>query len=268
MKTLKSKLFTTSLLALAILLANCKGEDGAVGPAGTNGTNGTNGTDGFSEATQDGKIVIYLNGTRPDGKAFKDTIEYKYSPTDAYTNSYAYIYSSDEYDVETHVRRFLAMDYDYGNSDESEDSYARIQLELSLINGDTTFNYFGLYINSDITFKNDHTFFRMDDTFESWANTESSITDFDVKAYKYDTLTGKLTYKFEFTSPQYSGCDYCGYGNSTGYDLKVSGYVDATVYRQYDNTYCQGCGGGRIGNKGSRISKPVTKAVMRDLIEH
>jgi len=253
--TLKSSLFTAGLLSLVMLLLNCKGDAGAVGPSGV----------GFDEATKDGKIVVYLDGTRPDGKAFKDTLEFKFAATYADNNSYSEPDGwGENYDVYTYVQRYLAMD-----NDNQSDSYASIGFEASL-NGKDTVKNFEMYLNTDVTFKSDHKYFRMYNDefyFDSTPNNlDNNITDYAVTAYKYDTLSGKLTYKFKFTQPYgmvYDGCndgctDYAY--NSTGYDLNVSGYVDAVVYQNIGSCNC-----GRKGSN-SRVSKTVTtKAEMKDL---
>src|SRR4051812_2009107 len=90
-----------AIVSIASLIAGCKGKDGDPGPAGTNGTNGTTGTNGtngtngtgFDEATKNGNIMIYLDGTRPDGIAFKDTLDFRFCPTNVGQYSVAYTYN-------------------------------------------------------------------------------------------------------------------------------------------------------------------------------
>jgi len=251
--TFKSSLFTAGLLSLVALLLNCKGDAGAVGPSGA----------GFDEATKDGKIVVYLDGTRPDGKAFKDTLEFKFAATYANYNSSAYTNGwGANYNIETYVKRYLAMDNN-SNNNTNGDSYVSIDFEASLSGADTVKN-FDMYLNTDVTSESDHKYFRMnnDEFYFQTNSSDNGVTNYAVTAYKYDTTSGKVSYKFKFTQPYgYDACnDGCYYYNSTGYDLNVSGYVDAIVYQNIGNCNC----GRKRSN--SRASKTVTtKAEMKDL---
>lgn len=76
-----SYLFFACFISLSLM--NCA-EDGEPGPAGKDGVDGIDGEDGedgegFDEVTQYGNITVYLDGTRLDGVAFKDTSDFEYT---------------------------------------------------------------------------------------------------------------------------------------------------------------------------------------------
>jgi hypothetical protein len=247
-----------ALITMATIFLACKGDDGNVGPVGLTGEKGTTGDtgekgEGFTEALKNGNILVYLDGTRPDGIAFKDTLNFRFSPTDVDDNSYAETEGTDaNYDQYTYVRRYLGMD----NSSES-DSYAGIDFEpaIDAESGDTVKNFY-MYVDTDIT-TSDFKYFRLNNVYENWYGT-TNVLDSAFTAYKYDASKGSVKYKFKFMVPANN--------NATGYDLKVSGVVDATVYQYIPTGGCDGpC---REGKRAARMSselKPVVKAEIRSI---
>jgi hypothetical protein len=259
MKTKFTVYLGMAFIAMAAIFLGCKGDDGAVGPVGLTGDKGDKGTTGdngkgFDEAAKDGNILIYLDGTRPDGIAFKDTLNFKFSPTSVDDYSYAETDGTGaNYDQYTYVGRFLGMD-NYN----ADDSYSELGLR-EFIDSESldTVKYFYLYIYSDVL-TSDFKYFRLDDYYYSnWYGT-TNTQDSTFTGYQYDASKGSIKHKFKFTSPAGN--------NSTGYDLNVSGVVDATVYQSIE-TPCVECGrAGRTSRtfNTSRL-KPVVKAEMKSL---
>lgn len=260
------KIFTIKPLIIAlvavIILTGC--QDGDQGPAGTDGTNGV----GFEEALEKGNVLVYLDGTRPDGVAFKDTLDFRFSSSDL---NYSYLYRYDppsDSDNYTYLKRYLGFNAGGGYYDDPEGGYAETWSEVWFYSpnaGDTSI-WVELGLNTSIAFPEDHKYFDLDDYyyFASYHDevgeeySYGNVTDSTFTAYSYTGSTGSLKYKASFTVP----ADY----NSSGYDLKVTYITDATVYEsltEYND--------GRSKSKSAsteRIAvepKKVAKAVMKDM---
>jgi len=225
------------LISLTIILVNCKGDAGDPGPAGAPGTNGTDGTDGtngvgFSDAIAKGSITIYLDGTRPDGVAFKDTVTFPYSSNNM-DYSYAYFYEPADSDVDTGIKRYAG--FNGMNSNESDYAYAESEVwfRTEAATKHDTSKYFWGYFNFDVSFPAEGKYFTLQSYsnpyFDSYYNSDGStsqdgnVTDSTFTGYKYDSVSGGLKYKVGFTM--------AAGDNSSGYDLKVTYVTDAVVYR-------------------------------------
>lgn len=207
-----------SVLILAVLafFAGCtkKGDPGPAGADGTNGTNGTTGV-GFDEAVKNGNIVVYFDGKRPDGVAFKDTIDFRFAPASLDYSS-VYVYDVDDNDF--YVRRYSGMDF-YIDSEESDDNYADMDLEV--YTGDGTNYYLYLDLRADISTA-EFKYFQIDNYLY---NTDgSNYLNENFSGYSYDPGTGKFKVTFS--------CTIDGGNNETTFPLNVKFVVDATVYEQ------------------------------------
>jgi hypothetical protein len=210
------------LIALAATSLSCKsdGDPGPAGPAGDKGAKGGKGDTGnagesFYEAIRYGRITVYLDGTRPDDVAFKDTLIFKFTPTTQYSE--AQIEGVDEnYNVGFTVARFSAMDnYSAG------DAYAFLNFRTTLVEGDTN-RIFSIYIASD-HYTTDSRYFRLENEFDNGYNEEVNISNIVHSRYRYTPANGSFKSKFSFTS--------LADDNSSGNDLNVIVVVDATVYQ-------------------------------------
>jgi hypothetical protein len=214
---IRSPLLQPLLIVLAGLifaLAGCKdgdpGKAGTNGTNGTNATNGTNGTDGagYDQAIKNGSIIIYLNGKRPDGVAFKDTINYLFSSSNL---NYSYVEPGDTYNI-VRTRRFQGMDC------LSVDNYVDINFEVDTEEGVNTY-YINCKLVASVTTP-DFQYFNLNDNY--YNDDDVNITNPSFTAYSFDSPSSHLKYNFSF--------DVASNYNSTGYALNVSGKVDVTVY--------------------------------------
>jgi hypothetical protein len=252
MKTYFKFSLGTLCMALALALAGCNGEDGAPGPAGATGTagdkgdkgdKGPNGT-GFDEAAQYGKLVVYLDGKRPDNIAFKDTMNFLFSPTNADDYSYAQVNGEGgDHNIYFYVERFLAMD-----NYETNDSHAGFYYQ-SWLEGTDTVKIFELDLYSTVL-TSDFKYFELSDSYYDWEGV--NVENTSLTNYSYNMQTGSFRLKFSFL--------VLAEDNDTGYDLNVSGYITAKVFQHV---------GGSPGRhpapaQSGRISNGP-KAVMRAL---
>jgi hypothetical protein len=216
MKSSRPQQFLVIAVGLILMLAGCKdGDPGKAGTNGTNGTSGTNGTDGaaYDQAVKNGSIIIYLDGKRPDGVAFKDTINYLFSSSNL---TYSYVEPGDSY-TNFRTRRFQGMDC------LTVDNYVDITLDVDTVEDVTNF-----YINCDLhasVTTSDFQYFDLNDYF--YNSDGANITNPAFTAYSFDASTSRLKYKFSF--------DVASNYNSTDYPLNVSGVVDVTVFVNGDD---------------------------------
>jgi hypothetical protein len=268
---MKKNTFSLSSLAMlfsaAIIIASCTGDDGAPGPAGTNGTNGTNGTDGkngtngagFDEAIAKGNVIVMLDGTRPDGVAFKDTVDYRFSNNDMYYSSFyddTQTGEGEDSDIETRIQRYQGYD---GGGYVSTNTKALVLTGITskLLSTDMSTN------NTIISFPAEHKFFYLEmyPYFNQSYNSETNqvdiatnLSDLTLTSYDYNVpTTGKAAYKYSGTLD--------GGSNSTGNDLKITVIVNATVYKSIQSIN----GGDRHdqGDDGRTAAKAVVKAEMQ-----
>jgi hypothetical protein len=236
------------LISLTIILVNCKGDAGDPGPAGAPGTNGADGADGtngvgFDDAVSRGGVTVYLDGTRPDGVAFKDTLNFAYSSSNL-GNSSSYFDAPADSDVETGIQRYLGYN---GQNDNSAWTWVgtEVWFNSAPATKKDTSKYIDFEVYAPVTFPKEGKYFQLvigacyngcyDDAYFGidYANDGTAqsytgnVSDSTFTGYKYDTISGGLQYKSKFTVPDY--------GNSTGYSLKVTVVTDATVYRTIYN---------------------------------
>lgn len=274
---MKKNTFTLASLATlafaAILVAGCSGDDGAPGPAGTNGTNGTNGTAGtngtngtngagFDEAIAKGNIILYLDGTRPDGVAFKDTIDYRFASTDPDDSRfYDDTDEGEESDIETYVMRYKGYDatggglgiYSYGwyyNDTDPKSQEVEVYLNNTVIEFPEEHKYFDL--NMDYVYL-DKYFNTESETVE----TETNLSEPDFASFTFDVATtGKVAYKF-------SGI-VAGGSNSTGSDLKITVVANASVVQSIE-AISEGGDRHQKSENGRTASVKIAKAVMQSM---
>jgi hypothetical protein len=239
--------FAAGLFVVALLLLNCKGDDGDPGPAGPTGAKGDKGDTGstgatgvgFDDAVKYGDITVTFDGKRPDGVAFTKTLDFKFASSNL---DYSSIDATDPNNQYSELRRFLSLD-NTDNYNGNDDDNVYIEFNNSIVDGVTT-PYIYLDLHSYIT-TDDFKYFRL--TGYYYNGDGSNFTNFSVTDYSYNASTGKLFYKFSFTGDH----NY----NSTGYDLKISGTVNVTVFQRiYDNS----------DKKGPKLPF-VEKAVMMEV---
>jgi len=259
----------TVAIAAAAFLASCSGDDGAVGPAGKDGTNGTNGTNGvgFEEAISRGNVLIILDGKRPDGLAFKDTVNFRFAPGSPRYSSFQ-SYSDDYNYTDTYIKRYQGWDQsgDPYNEDYTTGtlySWTTVGLDANVLKYQyLNFEFDHVYIE----FPAENKFFDLD--FESYiSNYVDSETGQWETYYSYNfgdsTITsftnaitnGAFKYNIGFTVPADN--------NSTGYDLKVTAIGDLTLEQQMYNPNQ----GGRLASNRTAAPEPkkVEKAVMKSM---
>jgi hypothetical protein len=198
-------------IGLILFFAGCTGKTGDPGPAGNNGANGATGP-GFDRAVKYGNILLYLNGKTPNGDAFQDTLDFKFSSGNLNESEFQSFAADDK---SYYLKRFLVLD-DYSTNGSIEPD-----LRITVSGVDTVYR-FECTLNTTVT-TSDFKYF----TFNNWFyNTDgSNFTNEHFDGFVHDPSKGHLYYRFGFTVDAGS--------NSTGYPLDVDGIVNTTVY-EYD----------------------------------
>ena len=269
---MKRKTFTWSSLTVlffaACMVAACSGDEGEPGPAGTNGTDGKDGKDvAYDEAISKGNVLLILDGTRPDGIAFKDTIDFRFATADWNTSSlYRNDAPTDDYN-QVSLRRRQSIDMQFG---EGEYGVLNAYSEGYLEGGEE-----GVYSNvtayyPTIAFPQEKKYFQLYASFwfQRYFDSEAgefvepgTLVDGAVTSYKRIVgADGKFSYKINGTVPAGD--------NNTGYDLKVTVIADALVYEQLQNNSDKN--NGRIGSSKSNgrtapAIEKVAKAEMQSM---
>ncbi len=216
------------ICCLGLFLANCEGEDGAVGPAGengidgvdgANGTNGANGTDGengagFDELTKFGSITLTLNGTRPDNEPFINTAIFKFTPIEISNNTF---FVKDELTI-FDVSRFLSV---------PDDAFQRTLafIDFGVNNSGTPeqkIDSFILNIENYSVISDDLKYFEIDEKFNIFK--DKAISNISITNYSFNEETNHLIFSFSF--------DVAAAENDTGNDLSVSGEVDVILLKK------------------------------------
>jgi len=264
--TLKSSMFIMGLFCMSAFLYNCeKGDPGPTGPngatgttggagttgaAGANGINGLNGTngEGFEDALKNGNILVYLDGTRPDGKDFKDTLDFKFSTTDLGGSSIYRNQSPSDSNNSSYVRRYPDLDGLEINYTESEDtdnarSYFHFIVDSE---GDTIISH-SLNLYASVAFPTEHKYFQLNNQFyfDDYFDGETdggNADDITISSYSYDNSTGSLKYKLSYVVPAGN--------NDSDHELKVTVVVNAHVFITMENSE-----EGRVATNGRVASK-------------
>jgi hypothetical protein len=204
-----------------LVFSACDGEDGDPGAAGSKGEKGDKGDigdqgAGFDEAVQYGHIVVRYTGTRSDGLAFDETVDYRFAPlspndddeeSDLFYNSGTI---SEENVRAFRVGRFL------GSIDDSDDrSSVTVGLMRALEGDKEQFDLFDLLLEAALT-TDDYKYFSIRQNIAEFVSSE------DISEYSYTPTTGSLKVKIDTTLP--------GENNETGNELTLSITVDATVF--------------------------------------
>jgi hypothetical protein len=263
---LKSKkmkrIFTAGSLAALLFVASvvvvsCTGEDGDPGTAGTDGTNGV----GFDESLSKGNVVVILDGKRPDGVAFKDTIDFRYAPSDLGSSALTKNGDSEDQYTRIYLDRYQSIDGRVndingvnvwggsrvdGNNNTS--TYSELDLDDVVIEFPADHKYF--YLNTD---------FYWEKYYSEGVEEYTNMTNPVLSGYTYDVATtGKIGFKLTGVVPAEE--------NSTGYDLTVIAVVDASVYQQMESIEPDN---GRVGSKkttsNGKASAKVMKAEMKSM---
>jgi hypothetical protein len=219
------------LLVAAGLAASCSGDDGDPGVVGTNGTEGV----GFAEAVSKGGIILIVDGTRPDGVAFKDTVDFRFAGSNPNYSGLSRMNPASDVFNSVNLLRFQSMDdmlnsnnelgYIYSSSvgalqDESPNESMGIQLQVNgvTIKSPTENTYFMLNFGTSFSHYYDA------ETGEGPIE-EGNLVDGAFASYKRVVgADGKFEYKVSGTVPAEN--------NNTGRDLKITVIADAIVSEQ------------------------------------
>jgi hypothetical protein len=265
---MKKKTFTWSSLTVlffaACMVAACSGDEGEPGPAGTNGTDGTDGIDvGYEEAISKGNILLVLDGTRPDGIAFKDTIDFRFASTEGGASSIYRGDGDDDYN-EVRLNRRQSIDVQLGEgqygtiysytTSSLEGGEEEVSSQISVYYPTIAFpqekKYFQLYF-----------YFNFQRYFDSEAGElleSGDLLDGAVTSYKRSVGTdGKFSYKISGTVPQSN--------NNTGYDLNVTVIADAIVYEEIQNNNSERIGSSKANGRTAPATEKVAKAEMQSM---
>ncbi|MEW7288911.1 hypothetical protein [Aquimarina sp. 2304DJ70-9] len=213
------------IFSLGIFLVNCEGEDGAIGPAGENGitgTDGTNGSDGsdgengvgFDELTKFGGITLTFEGTRPDDVAFTDIAEFKFTSTNAGSNTF---YTEDNY-IEFDANRFISIP----SQDNDDTPSVNLYLEVSNPGEESEEIDFNIYLNDYNIISEDLTYFTIDGSYSN-GDGKGEVLNFSMSNYNFNEETNTLAFSFSF--------DVAAANNNTGNDLSISGEVNVIVLK-------------------------------------
>ncbi len=217
---MKIKLTLLNVIIFSIVATGfieCDGDQGDVGPKGdpgATGNTGMNGT-GFNELTQYGNIELTLSGTRPEGIALNETINFIYMPTSGILDNSS-VYTFDDNSVEFNIgRENKGKIAEVGRT--SMGGYKN-NLWMSLErNAEGVFYFNQFVIHGDIV---------TDDfkTIElSYSSSSSNETfNMEVTNYSYTAATGSLIFDFSYTIPAVN--------NNTGNDLNITGEVNVIVF--------------------------------------
>ncbi|UII21867.1 hypothetical protein [Fulvivirga ligni] len=212
-----SYLFFACFISLSLM--NCA-EDGEPGPAGKDGVDGIDGVDGvdgvdgqdgegFEELTKDGSIILYFDGTRPDGIEFEDSVVFTYS--NDIPSTVELIEDEEEgtyYEVELTKFTTPSLPFFEGGG------YFDFFYKTTDLSNNADFSLDGLYWNSTVT-TSDNKAFRVTGGIEG--ELDLTITD-----YNYDETTGRIQFGFSFVLDDNM--------NSTYHELNVTGKVDVNLY--------------------------------------
>lgn len=267
---MKKSIFKFGVLFAAMVaaasLTGCHGDDGEPGPAGTNGTNGTNGLDGvgFEEGVSRGKIVVELDGQRPDGADFTQTIEFPYAPTNLeYSRLTRYDEGTND-DNYVQLARFQGYD---GLSGGGNVRYFWSETYSWLNEGNDVYNidFDDMAIYASVSFPDEKKYFNLNAYFDFGRYLDESgepyyegnVTEPNIVSYTTTPgADGKFGYKLTGTIPADN--------NSSGYDLHVTITADVLVY---ENIGGESEGPSRSASpkrtgKVSSSAKKVAKAEM------
>jgi len=287
---------TTTVLRMASLaamfsasawLVSCSGDDGAVGPAGkdgSNGTNGTNGTNGangvngvgYNQAISRGNVLLILDGKRPDGVAFKDTIDFRYAPSDLQFSNFYHgnAFSDDDTTSEFSIKRFQSWDgegdtyYDENDPTGTLHSDAGTALDSK---GTLLARYFEIstsYALVEFPAEKKYFEFNMDANYSLFPEDMQGKLVGDGEHFTDSTFTqftdfigadGVQKYNITFTCP--------ADGNSTGYDLKITAIADLKLAQVVQNTNTKrfSTSTNANGRTATTTAKKVAKTFMKSM---
>lgn len=225
---------TLFLCCLGLFLANCEGEDGAVGPDGENGVNatdGTNGTDGsngenavgYDEMIKYGNIHLTITGEDPNGNAFTDAKIFKFTAQDAEYNSY------DQYEntAQFYPTRFLSIP-----GEKYQQSTASFNLIVDNLGDENeSLRRFSFNINQYFVLTEDlntfgvhyRNFPPLNLPFDNDAPNPYGIKNLSIINYSFNDETNNLKFSFSYSVD--------GDTNSTGKEITITGEVDVIVFK-------------------------------------
>ncbi len=216
---------------LGLCLANCEGEDGAIGPNGENGADGKDGSNGengvngdnaigYDDAVKYGSIQFTVSGENPNGEAFTDENTYKFTANNADYNNFTLYEDSYWF----YTSRFLNI------PTTEEESHVRFALNVTNIGQENqSINRFSFGINQYYVTTEDLSIFSVSTvnfpplSFEVGPANEFGITDLSVTNFSFDNETNNLKFSFSYNVGAST--------NSTAKELSISGEVDLIIFK-------------------------------------
>lgn len=163
---------------------------------------------GLNDAAKYGNIKVTLEGTQPDGEAYKVTKNFRFASSSAPATG-SVVYTNKDGDVtyrDFYVTRFFgAINASY----EGEGNLADFSLYVEEIDGETSFEGGDFYLQTSIV-TDDKQFFYVSEYF----NMDN------VTGYKYNEESGKLSFKFTSSMED-------NFSN----ELTLTAEVNVTVFR-------------------------------------
>lgn len=189
-----NKLLMKSVLPLVLLVSSfaffsCEDDENVIG---------------LDESAKYGNIKLTFEGERPDGEDFKETVNFRFMPSNGPQGS-----STVEDDGDTY-HSFDVMRL-YNPFESGDENYAYLELNANTSEDEPTFNGSLDYVTTFIT--DDEAFFEWGDDF--------SLSTEDITEYSYNEDNGKLTVKFNVMT-----------SGPNGQSMEITGEVKVTVFRQ------------------------------------
>lgn len=225
------------MLSVGMVMVSCSdGEDGVDGVDGTNGLNGINGTDGkngadgtngedgqngdngvgYEELAKYGQITANMEGIRPDGEAFQDSVIYRYTAVEGSS-----IASFNSVSVSDNITSFKTRRFLSAPDDALQTSFFELDLEIQDIGeASQQFGFLHIYLLGYTIIGQDHMYFYLDG--EDFVLIEDNI----IQNFAFDDTTNHLTYDFLVTIPEGQ--------NSSGNDVIFSGTVDVILLEEVE----------------------------------
>lgn len=239
------KAFYLLTILCALSLVACKTKQGDPGPAGANGINGVTGADGASTFKKQGSISGTLEYVDYKGSAVKPSFAYEYYES-LFDNVFVYNFGSLQPDPQPEpgpeLRITATSDRYYGihfkrRSIADSENWFSFDLSglldanggiISPVEGYLDFSYVGIIDNNVFSFSD---FDGGDGGSGDYIKfNETSSTRCDIKNFKLDTISGRLTFDYETKYDNSNIYENDRYDNNT--EAKVKGSVDVILNRR------------------------------------
>ena len=234
------KAFYLLIISCMFSFVACKTKQGDPGPAGATGTTGINGASGVSTFKKQGSISGTLEYVDHNGSPVKPSFAYEYYES-LFDNAFVYNFGSVEQDPQPDFRinatpgRYYGIHFKRRGIADSEnwftfDLYGSVGQDGSIIppiEGHIDFSYVGL-INNNVFSFNDYTY--GEGEYEEVYFYEGNSTTCDIKNFKLDTISGRLTFDYETKYDNSNIYENDRYDNNS--EATVKGSVDVILNRR------------------------------------